>query len=138
MTLEEEFEEIMFHSLVLLNDEIIVPYIIKCFYTLSNFITEKTSESIRFTYDNTDKILQGFYRIGIENCQEKYNYYTSILEFKEQFIENRQLMVQIRNNWLHNQICNFYESQPKIIPLSDKEFYVKKYKFYNSFKITLS
>ncbi len=138
MTLEEEFQEVIQHNLLLLDSQIIVPYIIDCFYSLSNFIAENTGKSVHFTYDNTDLILQGFYKIGIENCQKKYDYYNSVLNFKSQYQINRQLMIQIRQKYYEYLLGGYSENEPKIVSISDKEFYIKKYKFYNSFKITLS
>jgi hypothetical protein len=139
MTLEEEFAEIIQHNLFLLDSQIIVPYVVDCFYTLSAFIAENIGKSVHFTYDNTDLILQGFYKIGIENCQKKYDYYNSILNFKSQYQIDRQLMIQIRQKYYNYALQNsILATEPKIVSITDKEFYIKKYKFYNSFKITLS
>jgi hypothetical protein len=152
MTLEEEFKDIVEHSLYELFDKIIIPYLVNCYHSLSNFVSEKTNKPVNFTYDNSDKILQGFYKIGVENCKKEYDYYNSILSFQKQAVIDHQLMKQIRfcyfltdfnenkfkqfNNTISYQVYN-HQNRKKILDF-DKEFYIKKYKFYNSFKITLS
>jgi hypothetical protein len=151
MTLEEEFKQIIENNLCTLFD-CVIEYIIKSFYSLSIFVTKKTHKSTNFTYDNTDKIIHGFYQIGLENCKKEYEYYQSILKFQNQAKIDCQIMKQIRscyftitfnenefkkfNNTISYQTYNYQNK--KIMPDFDKEFYVKKYKFYNSFKITLS
>lgn len=136
MELKKEFEKLVYS----LNElhSVITLYIKNSFQSLNSFIQEKTHIYIRSDYHNTEQILLGFYKIGLENCQKEYNYYNSILKFKEQFEIDFQLMFQIRNVWLNNQSCNFFNTEPKIILEKDIKFYIDKYKFYNSFKINLS
>jgi hypothetical protein len=144
MDLEEEFKKIVDYELFFLENNVITPYIINCFQSLCNFIKEKLHISVRFTYHNTDRIVKEFYKIGIENCQKEYDYYNSILKFKDQFSIDFQLMTQIRQKYY----TLYYFSDHPIFKTNnddikknlkkDMEFYINKYKFYNSFRITLS
>lgn len=145
MDLIEEFKQILeFNYLYGLNDDVIIPYIVNCFQSLSNFIKEKTHTSIRFTYGNTDKILQGLYKIGVENCQKQYDHYNNILKFKEQFEIDFRLMLQTQQRYYNlYSLSNFAifkinDDDTKKDLQKEMEFYINKYKFYNSFKITLS
>ena len=144
MDLEEEFKKIIeYNYLYVLNDDIIIPYILNCFKSICDFLTEKTQASIRYTYNNTDMIVQGFYKIGIENCQKEYEHYNSILRFKAQYQLDYQIMKQTRQKY-HNiefteftkykefEFCQYEHLDRNSISESDMEFYINKYKFYNN------
>lgn len=148
MDLEEEFKQTI-HSLNELYSEVIIPYITSCLQSLSDFVKEKTHIYIRFQYHNTERILQGLYKVGVENCQKEYDYYNSILKFKQQFEIDYQIMKQTKQKWFNTELGKFTECQKYsfqqymysdriLISKKDMKFYINKYKFYNSFKITLS
>lgn len=150
MELEEEFAIIIKEELLPLKQNIIYPYIMSCYKSLSDFVSEKTHIYIRFNHHHTEQIVRGFYKIGIENCQKEYNYYNSILIFREQFDVDYQLMMQIRLKYYSYSFNEYVKHKNQTLLLmsesSDKyyltkkdiKFYIDKYKFYSSFQINLS